>query len=77
MVEAYILVTSTEGSIGEAVERLRGMEDVRKAQIVTGPYDILVSLEVEDINYLREVVVDKIRVVKGITDTTTSIVIDS
>ena len=76
MITAYVLV---EGSPGKNVknvrDQIRGLAGVKSAELVTGPYDIVVQIQGKDINELSKVVTDKMLSVKGVGKTITLMVI--
>ena len=71
MVEAYVLIRAevgTSATVADAVGKILG---VRLAEVVTGPYDVVVRAEAADINGLGELVVAKVQAVVGVTRTLT------
>lgn len=75
LVEAYILVTSAIGKVDEVAKELKGLENVKSAQMVTGAFDIVVLVEAEDLSALTNVVLKNVHKIDGIIDTTTAIVV--
>jgi DNA-binding Lrp family transcriptional regulator len=73
MVVAGVLVKTAPGKAREALEEIRKIEGVTKALGVFGRYDIVVMLEAKDIDEAADVVLNKIRMVDGVTDTETLI----
>lgn len=71
MVQAYILIQTEVGQSAEVVERVRGIQGVEKADDVTGPYDVIVQAEAEDIDALGTLVVARIQRLEGIARTLT------
>ena len=71
MVQAYILVQTEVGQAAEVAERIRGIDGVEKANDVTGPYDVIVQAEAEDIDALGTLVVARIQRLDGIARTLT------
>ncbi|AFR08898.1 MULTISPECIES: Lrp/AsnC family transcriptional regulator [Nocardiopsis] len=76
MVQAYILVQTEVERSGEVTERIRGIEGVEKASDVTGPYDVIVQAEAEDIDALGALVVARIQRLDGIARTLTCPIIN-
>ncbi len=74
MVRAYILINTEVGKMREVVESLRKLKSVKDTDMLTGPYDIIVHAEAENISTLRDEVVEKIRGTDGVKKTTTNIV---
>jgi len=74
-VNAYILIEAEGGKAGNACMTMRQIPNVKKVDAVTGIYDIIVSVEAENLESLGELVVSKIQVVDGIRKTQTAIVV--
>ncbi|GAB2498388.1 Lrp/AsnC family transcriptional regulator [Nocardiopsis aegyptia] len=71
MVQAYILIQTEVGQAAEVAGRIRGIEGVREAHDVTGPYDVIVQAEAEDVDSLGTLVVARIQRLDGIARTLT------
>ena len=71
MVEAYVLVQSEAGKAGRVTEDLRKIPDVASVETVTGPYDIVVRIEADNVDLLGRLVVGRVQAVDGITRTLT------
>ncbi len=71
MVEAYVLVESEAGRVVRVAEDLRKIPDVISAETVTGPYDLIVRIEADNVDLLGKLVVGRIHAVDGITRTLT------
>lgn len=76
MVEAYILLTSAIGKVREVFDQVEGLKNVKDVRIVTGPFDLVVLAEAEDLSTLTNTVVEGIREIDGVVDTNTSIVVE-
>lgn len=76
MVEAYILLTSAIGKVKDVFGELEDLDSVKSARIVTGPFDIIVLVEAEDLSTLTNTVVEGIREIDGVVDTNTAIVVE-
>ncbi len=76
MVRAYILVTTEVGKMREVFEQLEKIESVKEIDMLTGPYDLIVQAEAEDMTDLTDGIVERIRDADGVKDTTTNIVIE-
>lgn len=70
-VKAYILVQTAVGKAAEVARQIRTISGVLLAEDVTGPYDVVVSAEAEDIDRLGQLVVARVQAVPGITRTVT------
>jgi DNA-binding Lrp family transcriptional regulator len=71
MVEAYVLIQAEVGRSAEVADAVRKIPGVRFADVVTGPYDVVVRSEAADIDGLGELIVAKVQAVVGVTRTLT------
>jgi len=72
VVKAYVLLETETTLTQEAVEEVRRVEGVKTAESVTGPYDIIATVEVATIDDIASVL-RQIRSASGINKTTTLI----
>jgi len=70
-VRAYILATTTAGKTAGVLETLRAQPLVRSAVAVTGPYDVIISVEAEDLDAISRLVNDTTHRIDGIERTVT------
>ncbi|VAW07656.1 Transcriptional regulator, AsnC family [hydrothermal vent metagenome] len=75
MVSAYVLIQTDVGKASTVVDAIRIIDGVVSAQAVTGPYDVIVETQAEDVDSLGKLVVAKVQAVPGITRTLTCPVI--
>jgi DNA-binding Lrp family transcriptional regulator len=71
MVQAYILVQTEVGKAAEVAIAIAEISGVTQADDVTGPYDVIVRAESENVDDLGRLVVAQIQGVAGITRTLT------
>ncbi|MDA8370824.1 MAG: Lrp/AsnC ligand binding domain-containing protein [Nocardiopsaceae bacterium] len=71
MVQAYVLVQTEAGRAADVARDIAGIEGVTQAEDVTGPYDVIVRAEAEDIDALGRLVVARIQRLAGIARTLT------
>ena len=71
MVQAYILVQTEVGKAAAVATAIAEIDGVTQADDVTGPYDVIVRAEAEDVDELGRLVVAQIQGVPGITRTLT------
>ena len=73
MAKAYILIETEVGKTREAYNALNAkkIKAVRSIDVVTGPYDIVVVVEHDDINSIGTLVTEEIHPVPGIARTVT------
>jgi len=57
----------------EVYEKLRGTLEITEVHPLFGEYDILLKIETNDIDSIGNVVINKIRSIKGVMDTKTLI----
>jgi DNA-binding Lrp family transcriptional regulator len=71
VVQAYVLIQTEVGKAAVVAEQVRGIPGVESADDVTGPYDVIVKANSDDVDSLGKLVVAKIQAVDGITRTLT------
>lgn len=74
-VKAYVLAAVEAGVGLDEVKTLSAIEGVTSAYNVTGPYDVIASIEVADTEALGELVITEIQTIEGIVETLTCVVI--
>ncbi|WP_022852392.1 Lrp/AsnC family transcriptional regulator [Thermodesulfatator atlanticus] len=73
--KAYILINTQIGKTSEVAETLRHMPEVKRLDIIMGPYDIIAEVETEDHDALSEMVIRKLQSIDYIQHTMTCPVI--
>ena len=76
MVNAYILIQTEVGKAAAVASAVAGITGVIAAEDVTGPYDVIVRAEAQDVDELGKLVVAKVQMVDGITRTLTCPVVN-
>jgi len=71
MVTAYILVQTEVGKAAQVAKDIVDISGVQQAEDVTGPYDVIVRAEAQNIDELGQLVVARVQAVAGITRTLT------
>ncbi|KAB2342504.1 MULTISPECIES: Lrp/AsnC ligand binding domain-containing protein [Actinomadura] len=71
MVQAYILIQTEVGKAAAVAREIAGISGVKMAEDVTGPYDVIVRAEANNVDELGKLVVAQIQAVEGITRTLT------
>ncbi|MBO2455334.1 Lrp/AsnC ligand binding domain-containing protein [Actinomadura barringtoniae] len=71
MVQAYILIQTEVGKAAAVAREIAGITGVKLAEDVTGPYDVIVRAEANNVDELGKLVVAQIQAVEGITRTLT------
>ena len=75
MVRAYVLIQTDSGKAADVANDISGIAGVISTEAVTGPYDVIVFSEAEDVDALGQLVVTAIQPVDGIVRTLTCPVI--
>ncbi|MBA3523787.1 MAG: Lrp/AsnC ligand binding domain-containing protein [Geodermatophilaceae bacterium] len=76
MVNAYILIQTEVGKAAAVASAVAEISGVIAAEDVTGPYDVIVRAEAQDVDELGKLVVAKVQMVDGITRTLTCPVVN-
>lgn len=71
MIEAYVLIQTEVGKAKVVVDEVRLIDGITSADDVTGPYDVIVRAEADDVDELGRLVVARIQAISGITRTLT------
>ena len=71
MIEAFVLIQAGVGMASRVGQTVSAMQGVRSADVVTGPYDVVVRVEALSIDALGSLVVSKIQAVEGVVRTLT------
>jgi DNA-binding Lrp family transcriptional regulator len=71
VVTAYILIQTEVGKAAQVAKDILDITGVQEAQAVTGPYDVIVRAEAQNIDELGQLVVARVQAVNGITRTLT------
>jgi DNA-binding Lrp family transcriptional regulator len=71
MVRAYVLIQTEVGLTARVAKEVAGVDGVGSAVSVTGPYDVIATVEAATIDDLGRMIVSRIQGVKGITRTLT------
>ena len=74
MNKAYVLVNTQIGEEQAVRDKLAKIKGVTKAELVYGVYDIVVTVEHENSDTLKQIIRDKVRRVDDVRSTLTMIV---
>lgn len=74
MVTAFILINAEAGKEDKIVEALKGVEGIIEMYVVYGLYDLIVKVEMESLERLRDLVFKRIRSLPYVKATQTSLV---
>ena len=71
MVEAYVLIQTEIAKSPQVAAELGRISGVGAADVLAGPYDLIVRVEGTDVDALGKLVVTRIQSVEGVTRTLT------
>lgn len=71
MMQAYVLIQTEVGKAAMVTKACAGIQGVLKADSISGPYDVIVLAQAQNVDQLGKLVVVKIQAVEGITRTLT------
>lgn len=71
MVQAYILIQTEVGKAASVAAAIADIPGVTSSEDVTGPYDVIVRAQADDVDQLGKLVVARVQNVQGITRTLT------
>jgi DNA-binding Lrp family transcriptional regulator len=66
MVHAFILVQAGQGKAARVLQGLRSLEEVIDAQMVTGPYDVIVRVRLADLHDLDILLSARVKPLDGV-----------
>jgi DNA-binding Lrp family transcriptional regulator len=69
--KAFILIETTAGKNKEIISNIKHLKGVTSVDYVTGPYDIIAIIEVENLNDIGSLITRNIHPISGILRTTT------
>jgi len=73
--KAFVLIETVVGRSKEVVTTLKQLEGVKSVDTVTGPYDVIATIEGETLNDIGDLVTAKIHPIAGISRTVTCLAI--
>ncbi|OGC24182.1 hypothetical protein A3J90_05265 [candidate division WOR-1 bacterium RIFOXYC2_FULL_37_10] len=73
---AYILIECVPGKSSELVNFIKEIAEVKTTHQVTGPYDIIIFVEAEDLRKIGENVLKKIQSTGFVSRTLTCVTVD-
>jgi DNA-binding Lrp family transcriptional regulator len=72
---AYVLIEVEAGQIEEVIAALRSLPGIRAADVVTGPYDIIATIDLPEQRLIGRLVMDTIHGIAGLKRTITCLAI--
>jgi DNA-binding Lrp family transcriptional regulator len=76
-VSAYVLIRAEADKTKSAFGTLTKLKGVKMAHTVTGPFDIILLVEANNLHELGDVILTKIRGVEGISRTMTCVTVET
>ena len=73
--KAFVLIETAVGRSREVATALKRLAGVKSVDSVTGPYDVIIIIEAENLNDIGELVTSKIHPIAGISRTVTCLTI--
>ena len=73
--KAYVLIEAESGRVAEVLAALRAVAGLTVADAVTGPYDIIATLQTPDPRNIGRMVMNEIQAIEAIKRPVTCIVI--
>jgi DNA-binding Lrp family transcriptional regulator len=73
--KAYVLIEAESGRVTEVLAALRAIDGMTAVDAVTGPYDIIATVQTPDPRNIGRLVMNEIHGVEGIKRTVTCMVI--
>lgn len=64
---AYVLLNVLTGSEKQVLTETRALENVKEAHLCFGVYDIIIKVEINSVNKMKDFVTNKIRKIKNVT----------
>lgn len=60
----------------EVREKIDNLSEIERVEMLTGPYDIMAMAEADEMSDITKTLMEKIRNLEGVQDTTTNIFIE-
>ncbi len=73
--KAYILINTKIGKTTEVAKQLNEMPEVKRLDVIMGPYDIIAEVETESHDSLSHIVMHKLQDIEAIKHTMTCTVV--
>ena len=74
MPEAYVLINTEMGSEDEVLNKLKKLESVKEAHTVYGSFDIVIKVEADNMDILKETTTFEVRKIDKVRNTHTMII---
>ena len=74
--KAFILMKVEPGKVKQAVKQISEMPNVKEVYAITGPDDLICTVEAEDAKSISDLVIADLHNVEGLAGTDTRIVVE-
>ena len=74
---AYVLIETAIGKTRDVATALEGLDGITSVDLVTGPYDLIVVIEGEDLGSIGDMVTGSVHTIGGIQRTVTCLTVGS
>lgn len=74
--KAIVLIQTEVGSENKVLEELTTIPEVKEAYIVYGTYDVVVKIEAESLEKIRDIITNRVRRLSDIRTTVTMIIVE-
>jgi DNA-binding Lrp family transcriptional regulator len=71
LMKAFVLLNSELGQESKIIEALEGVEEITKIHSLYGIYDLIIEMEAETMDKVKEVVFNKVRRLDNVKSTIT------
>ncbi len=75
-IRAYVLINTQIGKTQKVAEELKKIPEVKKIDIIMGPYDIIIEIEVSAYEDISEILLNKLQNIPAIHHTMTCPVVE-
>lgn len=72
-IKAFVLINLVTSDLSATMTQLREVKEIKNADAVIGPYDCIAEIEVENMEILGKLVVNKILKIDGVAKTLTCV----
>ena len=70
----YVMINCETGSEGMIIDKIQAIQGVKECVRTTGPYDILVMIESNTVESLKEIIENQVRKIPNVRYTTTLVI---
>ena len=73
--KAFILIETSVGNARKVADTMKGIPEIEAVDMVTGPFDVIVVVNADDLAAVADLVTGKIHSAGGVTRTTTCVAV--